>query len=443
VSLTLENFVPLPGQMEIIRDVRQNFNYDEGVHEILLSGSVGSSKSEVMAHLVVTHCILYPRAVVCLARQAMPDLKDTILKKVLNQISCLEEGKQYEYNRSKPSILFGNGSEIICRSWHDQRYERARSLELSMLCIEELTENSSEEFKLFYPEYRSRVGRLTHVKENLVICATNPAGPSHEAYQHFIVTKNKCRHVYYSVTTDNPYLPAHYKDQLLELYDERQALRYIYGKWVDIAEENIYYAFDEKLSVVDNIEMNPLYPVIISYDFNIGLNKPISAAVHQYINGNFLFFDEIVIHGADTASTIEEGIGRGIIGPKVVYVIRGDATGRARSTKSIKSDYEIIEKCLSNAGVKFRIDVPLSNPPLRTRHNVVNGQLKNAKGNTHIFISRKCKNIIKGLKQAKLKKGSTYLEDDSDPTQHITTSLGYSICRQINNNEKSTKVNIT
>ncbi|WP_230685843.1 hypothetical protein, partial [Streptococcus pneumoniae] len=77
-----------------------------------------------MAHLALTHCLAWPRARCCLARQAMPDLKDTILLKVLEHLGDLKEGKDYFYNVSKPSINFSNGASIICRSWHDKRYER-------------------------------------------------------------------------------------------------------------------------------------------------------------------------------------------------------------------------------------------------------------------------------------------------------------------------------
>ena len=51
------------------------------------------------------------------------------------------------------------------------------SLELSFALIEELTENDNEEFNGFYKEMRARVGRLPHIKENFICCATNPDAP--------------------------------------------------------------------------------------------------------------------------------------------------------------------------------------------------------------------------------------------------------------------------
>lgn len=179
----------IPYQYEVINDVRQNFDYSKGVYEILLSGSVGSAKSILMAHLAVTHCMLFPGARVCLGRRSLPDLKDTIFAKICEHMEgALIYGEDYTIKETNGYINFPqHGSEIISRSWANKRYTRARSLELSMLVIEELTENNNDEFLGFYKEYRARVGRLPHVPENLVVCATNPDAPSHAAYDYFIV----------------------------------------------------------------------------------------------------------------------------------------------------------------------------------------------------------------------------------------------------------------
>jgi hypothetical protein len=185
-SLTEFDPYRVPYQARVLEDIRHNFDYSLGVHEVLLSGSVGSAKSILLAHLLVTHCLLYPKARGLLGRKAMPDLKDTLVQKVLEHIGDdLKEGEDYEYNRTKASFHFSNGSELLSRSWADKNFKKLRSLELSCAGVEELTENDINYWP-FYSELKMRVGRLPHIKENWIVCATNPDSPSHPAFEYFI-----------------------------------------------------------------------------------------------------------------------------------------------------------------------------------------------------------------------------------------------------------------
>lgn len=438
---TLSTFDPkvIPYQYQVIRDIRKNFDYSLGVHEILLSGSVGSAKSILMAHLAVTHCLLNKGANVMLGRKSLPDLKDTILVKVLDHMyGDLIEGRDYTFTQNGKIKFLKTGSEIFCRSWADKRYSKLRSYELSAAFVEELTENDAQEFNGFYKELFARVGRLPHIKEQFICCATNPDAPSHPAYDYFIDTQEPTRHVYYSVTTDNPFLPPSYIEQLKKTYTALEARRMIGGEWIELNSDVIYYAFDQELSLIEDYKINPLYPVIISYDFNIGIGKPMSVSFSQYIDKVFYFFDEVVVHGTRTLDTLDEADARGLLDKRLKYIIRGDATGSKRTTNYNKSDYDVIVRYLDTIGLNFELDVPRSNPPVRKRHLIVNGALKNAKGETRVKILKsKCPNTWKGLRLTKLKKGSSYIEDDSDEWQHITTALGYNICRQLNHDNKT------
>lgn len=177
----LSEFNPnaIPYQMQVIRDVRRNFDYTKGVHEILLSGSVGSAKSILMAHLAVTHCLLFPRAHCGIGRQSMPDLKGTLLATILGHI----DGEvPYVHHQTSGLITFPNQSVIRPFSWRDKKYKKFRSYEFSCFFVEELTENEDDEF---YREMKMRVGRLTHVPEAFVCSATNPGDPEHFAFSRF------------------------------------------------------------------------------------------------------------------------------------------------------------------------------------------------------------------------------------------------------------------
>jgi hypothetical protein len=450
---SLNEFDPtiIKSQIETINEVRSWDYAQYGILELLLSGSVGSAKSLNMAHIGCVHCIANPGAVLLLGRRAMPDLKDTIFKKIKQHLYnsvffdeegnevILKEGVHYKVNNSTANIKFlFNGSEIIARSWGDKNYTKFRSIECSAALVEELTENDSEEFEAFYPELKARVGRIPHIKESFIISATNPDGPSHSAYDYFIGNPGKNRKVIYSVTSDNPFLPKTYIDGLLETFTKDEAERMVYGRWLDLRSDVIYYAYNPSKSDRTTYIVNELYPITLTFDFNIGIGKPMSAVAFQYINGEYHFFKEFVVKGARTKDIIEEAQEWGLFEMATHYLIRGDASGKNRSTNYNKSDYEVIEECLKNmvnqyGQLQYKFDVPVANPSVRTRHVTVNGLLESAKGVTKIFIYDECPTLREGLKKSKLKKGSSYIEDEK-PYQHITTALGYGVMAQVNEN---------
>lgn len=430
-SFTEFNPTIIPYQMKVLSDL-DCFDYKQGVHEVLLSGSVGSAKSILMAHAGIRHCVENEKARLCLARKSMPDLKDTILATVLEHMEGdFEEGVDYEHNETKGKILFSNGSEIISRSWADKKYKRFRSIQLSAALVEELTENNHED-KQAYDELKMRVGRLPHVKSNFLMAATNPDAPSHWAYKYFITSDSPTRHVYFSVTTDNPFLPKWYIDQLLKDLDPKMAQRMVYGKWLEIGSEVVYYSYSRDRNFRnETYAVDERYPVEFSFDFNIGVGKPMSCCFYQYVNGEFHFFNEAVVDGARTEDLLEDMGSRGLFEYKTKYIYHGDASGKHRDTRNKFSDYDIIKQYLSNyktesgTYLNFEGQVPISNPPVRKRHNEMNALMQNAYGDVRLYVYREAPTLDEGLRLTKLRPGGDYVEDDSPRYQHISTAAGY------------------
>lgn len=434
----------IPWQYNCLKDIRKNFDYGDGpnnriLHEVMLSGSVGSAKSILMAHIVVSHCVMNAGACALLGRLSMPDLKATLLADVLKQLDgALEEGVDYIYNKAMAKVEFSNGSSIISRSWHDKNFKsKFRSLRLSLVAIEELTENEGEYWE-FYKEMRMRIPRLPYIKEALIICATNPDSPSHPAYEYFIVGEQKysTRHVYYSLTEQNPFLGKNYIEQLKQDLDPLTAKRMLYGQWIYINTDVIYHQYNPKMHYRNrDYRIDPKHAIRISFDFNIGQGKPMSAVICQYYTNTFHFFNQSVIEGANTEQIMEDLMNRGLLDYETEYFIHGDATGRARNPASKGHNYDVIEQFLSNyrqpSGLKihYKIDVPTINPPVRTRHNLVNGYMFNMKKQIRLFVYKDCPVLNEGFLKTKLKKGGAYIEDDgpSHPYQHATTAAGYLI----------------
>jgi hypothetical protein len=259
--------------------------------------------------------------------------------------------------------------------------------------------------------------------------------------------EKKCRFVFYSNTFDNPFLDPIYISQLETDLDPKRARRYIYGEWIEIAEDVVYYSYDRKLNFRNTVyNIDRKLPVHLSWDFNIGDNKPLSTAIIQYDRLNHMhMFGEVVVEGMRTEDSCEELAGRGFLDFGTKYIINGDATGRARSTRNIKSDWEIIKEYFSNYRTKggeqlqFEMDVPLSNGAIRQRHNKVNAYFHNAKGDRRAFVYRSAPTIDKAFRLTQLKKGGDYIEDDSKPFQHIGTACGYSLMAFLRSIEANTQ----
>jgi len=428
----------IPFQNDVVYDIKNKIDFSLGTHEFLFSGSIGSSKSILAAHLVLDHCFSFQKARVLISRRTLPDLKKTLFQKLIEHIDGIPGfilNKDYWINESTASIYFRNGSEIIAGYWADKRYMKFRSLELSMAVIEEAVESTGDDYQAI-KEIRQRVGRLPHIKKNMILYATNPGSPSHELYKYFFDIKSETRHVYFSLTEQNPFLPKTYIEQMKRDLDPKEAERMLYGKWIEIDKERLYYAYNQNINfkrsayVVDNN-----LPISITFDFNIGLGKPMSSALSQYNSkkDEFYFFDEVVIHGSRTEDQLEEYANRGYFELPVYWQIHGDATGGARSTQSKLSNYDIIDQFLANyktkSGLKlnYQMQVPKSNPPIRERHNIVNAYCTNSLKQSRMFVYEKCKTLNEGMKLTSIKKGADYLEDDSKEYQHITTAIGYRI----------------
>jgi hypothetical protein len=326
-------------------------------------------------------------------------------------------------------IRFSNGSEIISRSWSDKRYKKGRSLKISFLVFEELTENNEEDKEAFMT-LKARLRRLPHVKENVLIAATNPDSQSHWVYKYFFDETKETRFVFKSITTDNPFLDPIYIKQLKDDLDPISAQRYIYGEWVDLNKDRVYYAYNREQNFRKDFSF-PINELILTHDFNIGHNKPMSAAAGIKLGDTYHFFKAFHVQGARTADIMEEIASSGLLDKARKIIVYGDASGKNKDTRSIKSDYDIIREFLANYKTKdgrnlvFEMRVPLANPPIRRRHNIVNSHFINENKQVRLYVYDEW--LHEGLMQTAFKKSADLVEDDSLPQQHITTAIGYTI----------------
>jgi hypothetical protein len=424
----------IPFQMKVITHLRKRFDYSKGVNEVMLSGSVGSSKTILAAHLCATHAIENPGSQQLIVRRALKDLKATFWRVLIDHYPDLRRW----WNKSEMTIKLPNGSIIYGSSYDDGVYSRFRSYELSGAILEEGTESKEQEL---YDEILMRIGRLPHVKENYFLTVTNPESPSHYLYKSFIEQPTSNRSVFYSLTEDNPFLPKSYIRQLKETLDPKMARRMLRGEWIEVTKDIVYYNYDPQRNFRKDHEyrINPSYPLAQMHDFNISAGKPMSSAIGQEIDGVFHVFKIFHIDGARTSEILEEMYQSGIYNGVHNVELYGDASGKNNDSRSKMSDYDIIIDFLRSKNINVSFKVPKANPPIRRRHNTVNACCFNENKQTKLYLYKGCEWMDKGLRLTQLKEGASLLEDDSLPEQHATTALGYWIDFKINRSSAQSK----
>ena len=437
--LSFSTFDPRPinWQYRVLWEQNNTWEYKDGVVAVLYSGSVGSAKTTLAAWQLIQHCLNFKRAKALLGRRSLTDLRDTIyadIVELLDADETLIEGEDYITYDPICRIVFPKmKSEIISRTWGDKKYKKFRSLKISMAVIEEATENNAEDRQAIR-EIMQRLNRIKHIKQNTLILLTNPDSPAHWIHKDYIEKAHLPGiHVYYSLTEENPFLDPGYITFLKKTLTKKEADRQLRGMWVEIDSDRIYYAYQSEVNFKrdETYELDPKYRVDLMCDFNIGKGKPMSWALGQYIGDTFHIFKEYHAETMRTSQLLEEMAADGAFEMPVRWGIFGDAAGKHSDTRSVWSDYEIIEGFFQNYRRKdgtlleYELNIPKANPPLRRRHNTANGVFENDLGEVRFYTYKGCEWIDEGFRLTEPKKGADNVEDDSLEQQHVTTAITY------------------
>lgn len=433
----------IPWQFESIKYAHK-FNYNLGVLELFSSGSIGSAKTIKDIHQIVKHCLENEGAKYLMLRRALKDLKRTSWDVLLKHISDIPHLIKY-YNKANMEICFTNNSIILGDSYDKGDLEKFRSLELSGADFEEGNECPKE----VYEAVKMRVGRIPGIEKNIITIRTNPDEPDHWLHKYFIEDQeHSCKKVFYSLTEQNPFLPKWYIENLKKDLDPLMAQRMLYGKWISIRGESIYYAYNPEKQFLKNTEykINPRYPIYFGHDFNISQGKPMSMCMFQYYKDCFHVFNEFILDGFSTPKLMGEIGESGIFENHNKFIITGDCNGFNKDTRGNLTDYDHILKYIENyvrrdgSLVEVELEVPKTNPGVRARQNQVNAVCLNALNQIRLYVYKNAPTVDEGLRLTKLKTGSSYLEDDNFRAQHVITGLGYGIYRvkkYLDNNTES------
>src|SRR5512146_511291 len=228
--------------------------------------------------------------------------------------------------------------------------------------------------------------------------------------------------IIWSSYKDNKFNGEQYEKELERYINESEYYYKVYtlGLWTPLnIEGRIYKNFIEDWFPKGNLadqEYQPFLPLILCVDFNV---NPMKWAFIQSVNGVDYVVDELSQKDTHTEKMAKAVLERYGIRE---YIIYGDATGRARSVTSSRTNYEIIKEVLRNVDLRIKG----SNPPVQDRYNAVNMRLCSIDGKRRLLVNPKCNSVIKDFNQVIYKEGTGKEEQKpgSDLT-HISSAIGY------------------
>jgi hypothetical protein len=150
--------------------------------------------------------------------------------------------------------------------------------------------------------------------------------------------------------------------------------------------------------------------------------------------------DEIVLNDSNTEAAAEEFITRisklGQFPQPIPVTIYGDASGNSRTTKTARTDYQVIQEIFrSDSQYRIALRQNRANPGVRDRVNTMNNLLKSTSGSCNLLIHPKCKELIKDLRQVRWHRDAsgnpTGVLDKSDSQRtHTSDALSYLVAQE-------------
>lgn len=158
------------------------------------------------------------------------------------------------------------------------------------------------------------------------------------------------------------------------------------------------------------------------HDFNY---TPLSSGVGVRRGSDIYCLDEIILTSAVARQSALEFVDKFKDHQNKNVLVYGDPSGRAGEKHGHASDYTEIENVLRDHKWRFQRRVKPSTVSIKDGQNAVRAKIRNAADEVSLFVNPKTAPYThKSLATGQLKKGSTFLEEDSE-YQHIGTAVRY------------------
>jgi hypothetical protein len=264
----------------------------------------------------------------------------------------------------------------------------------------------------------------------------NPERPDYRAWCWLIGVPDGLNHYYdmseYARTSNDPDWKLYtwksseiLPEDVIAAAKRRMSLRQFrqeYEASFETATGRIYEDYSKANWTTETIQPNE--QLMWFHDFNF---TPLSSGIGVRRGQALYCLDEIILTSAIARQSALEFCEKFKSHKNRKVVVYGDPAGRAGEKHGHASDYTEIEQVLRANGWTVERKVKLAAPAIRDRQNAVRAKIANASGETTLFVNvERCKYLHKGLATVTTKKGSTFLEEETE-FQHITTAIGYCV----------------
>ncbi|MBQ2396004.1 MAG: PBSX family phage terminase large subunit [Bacteroidales bacterium] len=393
----------LPAQKEFL------FNVGKYPRDIALyQGGYGSGKTFCGSLLGILICLKYPGVRGLVGAQTYVLLRDTTMKQYFEHLDDMgfKIGLHYNYSKSEEKLTFSNGSEILFR--HLQEPNKLKSLNLSFVELEEMSDTPEGTFKMLLSRLRQKIKpewRENGFKYRL-FGHTNPESSKGWIYKYFVEQKPDNYRLIQAPTTQNKFLEPDFVESLRDAYDESYYRINVLGEFGDYTSGLVVKGFNSEN--VKELKYLPNQPIHLTWDFNV---DPMSLIVAHKTHDKVFFIDEFVLENATTQSTIDAFLER-YPNHKADIIINGDASGDNRSTQSERSNYVIIRNALKRhyPNLNIRFDLRGFNPRIKNRIAAFNSMVKSFDGQRKLFVDPKCEKLLYNIHNLKYKVGSDVVD---------------------------------
>jgi hypothetical protein len=340
------------------------------------------------------------------------DATQATLLEILNR-----NGIPHELNKAENVLTFADtGSRVLFRAVEE--FERLRGTNLAWFGLDELTYTQEEAWVILEGRLRD-----PEAKRLCGFAVWTPKGYDW-VYRRFLSDRVEGYEVIIASPFENRHLLARVPDfyeRLKRSYDPKFYRQEVLGEYLDLHGSLVYYAF-RRSEHVRACGLRPDLPLLWALDFNV---EPMCSVVAQTEGDTVWVLEEIVLSRATTQDACEEFLAR-FPHHRAGVVVYGDASGGYGRTTGA-TDFQVIREFFRRAGyerVSYR--VPRANPPVRERIALVNAKLGTASGERELFISPKCRELIKDFEEVTYKPDSTVIDKEKDPRRtHLSDALGY------------------
>lgn len=406
------------------------------------SGPVGSGKTAAFAQQALRLAYTNGACLGLIGAATYRMLADVTRRAFLDVLES--NAIPHRFEKAANSVrLHEPGAEIIFRSL-DQP-ERLVGTNLAWFGCDELTYSKEDawrrlEARLREPKARELCGFAVWTPKGFDWVYNRFVGPERvTGYQAIFARPG-----------ENRWLPADFYERLKASYDERFFRQEALGEYLPQFAGQVYYTFD-RMHNVRAAEFDPAWPLCWALDFNIDPMCSVLAQVKdvttraEALQGRRVteihVLDELALPDCRTEQACRalwdriEKLRLCEMGLRSIQVY-GDASGAARRTSSLKSDWQIVKEFLRReTPLQASFRIPAANPPVRERAVEVCGALQAADGRRRLFVDPRCKELILDFEQVFWKRDAAgnALGDISkaDPKRtHISDALGYLVWRE-------------